>query len=692
MSEEPKVKILIVDDLPEKLLVYQVILEELGQELISARSGTEALRHVLNHDFAVILLDVNMPDVDGIETAALIRSRKRSAHTPIIFITAFADEVRINEGYASGAVDYIQAPVVPEVLRAKVKVFVDLFRMTERVKRQAEERIALAEERSRRAAAEEANRQLEFLVEAGGVLAKSLDSQVTAENVARVIVPELADRVVIAQMESGTSMLTCIDAEGVDDGLRFQNNAGLESLPVHWTAAVERVLTAGISEYLSPPDASLGEPATIILPLHARGRTFGVLCLSREPSRRTFAPADLRVAMALSTRSSIAMDNSRLYRDVEQADRHKNEFLSMLAHELRNPLAPIRNAVAVLRQGGDGEAIAWAEDIIDRQVTQLVRIVDDLLDLSRITQGKIRLELERVDIASVAASAVETSRPLIDTRRHQLQVQLPTEPLIVDADQARLSQVLSNLLNNAAKYTPDNGRIWLGVTREGEQAVIRIRDTGIGIPPDLLAKVFDLFTQADTSLDRAQGGLGIGLTLVKRLVEMQGGTVEVASAGTGKGSEFTVRLPAIGSQPVKAPARRSATEAASAEKLRIIAVDDNQDAADTLAQFLRIQGHDVRVLYEGQGVAELVEEFRPQVVILDLGLPGMSGYDVAKRLTVQPSGEDLLLVALSGYGRAEDIQRSRECGFHHHFVKPLDIKAMMRLLATAPIAKTSTTD
>jgi signal transduction histidine kinase/DNA-binding response OmpR family regulator len=688
MSEEPKVKILVVDDLPEKLLVYQVILEELGQELIMARSGTEALRHVLEHDFAVVLLDVNMPDVDGFETAALIRGRKRSAHTPIIFVTAFADEVRITEGYARGAVDYIQAPVVPEVLRAKVKVFVDLFRMTERVKRQAEERITLAEERTRRAAAEEANRQLEFLVEAGGVLAKSLDSQVTAENVARVVVPELADRVVIAQLESHTNVLTCIDAEGFADGLQFHNTTGLESLPAHWTVAIERVLAAGITEYLTAPDVSPSErPSTIVLPLHARGRTFGVLCFSREPSRRTFSSSELSIALALSSRSSIAMDNSRLYRDVEQADRHKNEFLSMLAHELRNPLAPIRNAVAVLRQAGDGEAIAWAEDIIDRQVTQLVRIVDDLLDLSRITQGKIRLELEKIDIASVATSAIETSRPLIDARRHQLQVQLPSEPLFVHVDQARLSQVLSNLLNNAAKYTPDQGRIWLSVSREGEQAVIRIRDTGIGIPPDLLAKVFDLFTQADTSLDRAQGGLGIGLTLVKRLVELQNGSVEVASAGSGKGSEFTVRLPVISPQPHK-PARRNSSATASGEKLRIIAVDDNQDAADTLAQFLRIQGHDVRVLYEGQGVAELVGEFRPQVVILDLGLPGMSGYDVAKQLTGGATPEDLLLVALSGYGRDEDIQRSRECGFHHHFVKPLDIKAMMNLLATAPLSRT----
>lgn len=682
MSDDVKAKILIVDDLPEKLLVYRVVLEELGQELITAHSGAEALRQVLHHDFAVILLDVNMPDMDGFETAALIRNRRRSAHTPIIFVTAFADELRISEGYARGAVDYILAPIVPEILRAKVKVFVDLFRMTEQVKRQAEEKIALAEERSRREAAEDANRRLQFLVGAGSVLGQSLDFQVTAQDVARVIVPDFSDLVVIAQVESKTGGWTFIHAEGRDGSVVFHEYNDLDRLPAHWATAIERSLVSGMPELLPGRLAGLQTaPETLVLPLRARGRTFGVLCFTREPSNRTFTEGDVNVALAVASRSAIAMDNARLYKDVETADRQKNEFLSMLAHELRNPLAPIRNAVAVLRHRADPESVRWAEDIIDRQVTHLVRMVEDLLDVSRITQGKIRLELERLSIADAVASAVETSRPLIDSRRHHLQVRVPQEPVLITGDQARLAQVLGNLLNNAAKYTPDGGTIWITALREGEQAVFRIRDTGIGIPGEMLARVFDLFAQVDNSLDRAQGGLGIGLTLVRRLVEMHGGSVEVASAGPNLGSEFTIRLPALASTRVPDAARGPAAIPTVGPGLRILVVDDNVDAANTLGELLRIKGHQVRVTYDGHSAVESSGTFRPQVAILDLGLPGLSGYQVAQRLKEELPENPPLLIALSGYGREEDLRRSSESGFDHHFIKPVEVAILLRVLA-----------
>ena len=498
MSDADRVKILIVDDLPEKLLVYKVILEDLGEELVTALSGAEALRHVLSGDFAVILLDVNMPDMDGFETARLIRNRKRSAHTPIIFVTAFTDEVRLAEGYAHGAVDYIQAPVVPEILRAKIKVFVDLFRMTEQVKRQAEERIILAEERSKRAAAEESNRRLRFLAKAGAIVGQSLDYKITSRDIVHLCVPTLADLAVLAQVEPVTGQWSIVQTEpGADNIPSLRELSGLAELPVRSADALERTLQTAAPEFLSAED-SQGDPQTIILPLRARSHTFAALLLSRQPTGGCYSSTEVTMAEALASRAAVALDNAQLYKDIEHADKQKNEFLSMLAHELRNPLAPIRNAVSVLRMHDEEKPEAlWAQDVIDRQVTHMVRLVDDLLDVSRITRGKIRLECKNVCVGQIVHSAVETSRPLIDASGHQLTVSVPSEPLHVNADEARLSQVLSNLLNNAAKYTLPGGSIWLTAAREGDQAVFRVRDTGTGIPQEMLPRIFDLFTQVD---------------------------------------------------------------------------------------------------------------------------------------------------------------------------------------------------
>jgi len=681
MSEADKTRILVVDDLPEKLLVYQVILQDLGQELVFARSGAEALKHVLAHDFAVILLDVNMPDMDGFETAALIRQRRRSAHTPIIFVTAFADEVRAAEGYAHGAVDYILAPVVPEILRAKVKVFVDLFRMTQQVKRQAEEQIALMEERSKRAAVEEANRRLSFLARAGAIVGQSLDFDVTAREIAKICIPALSDHVVLARSDAASGVWTMVEASEKEGTVLVHEASGLVDLPERWPEQISQTMVTG-ELWLQPDSAqSSGGPDLVFLPLRARGRTLGVLGLSRERSQRAFNPADVTMAEALASRAAIALDNARLYKDVEQADRQKNEFLSMLSHELRNPLAPIRNAVTFLRLSGDNDPdVQWARELIDRQVTHLVRLVDDLLDVSRITRGKIRLELQTIDLAATIASAVETSRPLIEAAVHHLTVSLSEEPLWVNADQARLSQVLSNLLNNAAKYTPEGGSISIRSLRDGEEAVVRIRDNGMGIPAEMLAKVFDLFTQIDRSIDRSQGGLGIGLTLVQRLVEMHGGRVEVASEGPGRGSEFTVRLPLAAAQPVELPMEATTPPEMRAERLRILIVDDNQAAAESLCRLLRLEGHQVRTACDGPGAMERVQEFQPEVVILDLGLPGFDGFEVARRLRSDLGLSDLLLVALSGYGQEEDHRRSAEAGFDFHFNKPLDFTALSRML------------
>ncbi len=610
MSHADRIMILLVDDRPENLLAYQAILSELDLELVFARSGAEALKQVLAHEFALVLLDVNMPGMDGFETASLIRNRKRSAHTPIIFVTAFPDDVRATQGYAHGAVDYLQSPVVPQILRAKVKVFVELFRMTREVRRQSEERFALAEERMRRTAAEEANSRLTFLAEVTAVIGRSLDDTVTARDTVRLTVPALGDQAVIARRDTIGSGWQIVQALAREGSVAVEEFSNVEQVTPPLAEALVRTFNTGDVELLpavtAQPD---GEAQIVVFPLSGQKSILAALGISRAPSGRHFSPADFTIAEALAARAAIALENAQLYKDLEHADRQKNEFLSMLAHELRNPLAPIRTGVDVLRMQGDEQPeVVWARDMIERQTTQLVRLVDDLLDVSRITGGKIRLELERIDVAAIVATAVETSRPLIDEAGHELTVSMPDETLWVKCDRVRLSQVLSNLLNNAAKYTRGGGSIHLSIEREGSECVFRVRDNGIGIPPEMLSKVFDLFTQVERSLDRSRGGLGVGLTLARRLIEMHGGRIDVASDGPGQGSEFTVRLPAVSPiLPKESTPETGRTPAQSVPRvpLRILIVDDNVDAADSVAWLLRQQAHDVRTAHDGRSALEM---------------------------------------------------------------------------------------
>lgn len=545
MTGEAKAKVLVVDDRAENLLVYQTILQELGQELITARSGEEALKQVLTHDFAVILLDVNMPGIDGFETAGLIRKRKRSSHTPIIFITAFTDELRVSEGYAHGAVDFIRTPIVPPILRAKVKVFVDLFRMTEEVKRHAEERVAHAQERSKREAAEESNHRLAFLARAGAVITKSLERSVVIESMLRLLVPEHCDQAVLAEVDSA-GRWHGMRARPAEPTVPLAGNRALADLPKDWRESIQRALRSGQTDHWPQEIAECAPPLSklLALPLRDRDRVFAVLLMVGENATRRYHQADIAMFESIAWRSAIALTNSRLYQEIEHADQQKNRFLSMLAHELRNPLAPIRSAVDVLRLCGDNPTdIDWARDVIDRQVNHMIRLVDDLLDISRITLGKIRLQMEPVGAADIVTASVEIGRPLIEKHGHQLSVALPDQPIELLGDRARLTQVVANLLNNAAKYTPPGGSISLSLRHEAGFAVICVRDTGVGIPRAMLERVFDMFLQIDNSLDRSQGGLGIGLTLVRELVHLHQGTISVSSEGAGQGSEFTLRIP-----------------------------------------------------------------------------------------------------------------------------------------------------
>ncbi len=375
-------------------------------------------------------------------------------------------------------------------------------------------------------------------------------------------------------------------------------------------------------------------------------------------------------------------DRKRYEQSLQDADRRKDEFLAMLGHELRNPLAPIRNAAQVIRLLSPSDPnVRRSTEVIERQVEHMSRLVEDLLDVSRITRGKITLQKEPVELAAVLARAVETARPLIDARRHRLTVTLPSTVLRVNADPTRLAQVVANLLTNAAKYTEEGGHITLGVESDADTATIRVRDTGVGIPREMLSRVFELFTQVERSLARSEGGLGIGLTLVKNLVELHGGTVEAHSDGPGRGSEFVVRLPVLSLPHAANAGEGERTRSLAVPSRRILVVDDNVDAAQSLAMLLQVSGHEVRTAHDGPTALQLAQTWPPQAVLLDIGLPRMDGYEVARRLRQQPAMENALLVALTGYGQEEDRRRALEAGFNAHLVKPADADELRHLLA-----------
>ncbi|HSA55577.1 MAG TPA: PAS domain S-box protein [Gemmatimonadaceae bacterium] len=366
---------------------------------------------------------------------------------------------------------------------------------------------------------------------------------------------------------------------------------------------------------------------------------------------------------------------------LRQADRQKDDFLATLAHELRNPLAPISSALEVLELSDDDRTQrAAARGIMHRQLRQLVRLVDDLLDVNRITRGKLEIRRETVELAAVVRDAVETSRPIIDAHAHVLMLELAAEPIFVDGDRTRLAQVCANLLNNAAKFTDRGGRIHLSISREEGEAVIRVRDTGIGIDDTVLPRIFDLFAQGDSSLEGSRGGLGIGLTLVRRLVEAHGGTVGARSAGAGRGSEFEIRLPSSTAAPVR-QAEAAVSRVADAPPRRILVVDDNEDAATSLGLMLRLTSHDVRTAHDGEEALALAAADRPDVVLLDIGMPRMSGYRVAELIRKQEWGRSMALIALTGWGQIADRERSRAAGFDHHLTKPVDPQQLARLLA-----------
>lgn len=654
------VSILLVDDNPGDLLVLEAILQDLDEQLVKCRNGAEALQRLAEDDFAVVLLDVRMGGLDGFETAKRIRAQERSRDTPIIFITAYdASDFPVAAAYALGVVDYLVKPLVPAILRAKVLAFVELFRKSDQLRRQAEQ-LRSSEERFR---------LLVDGVQDYAICLLDPQGRIASWNIGAERIFLYKAREVVGRHFS--CFFTPSDVQ-----------AGKPEDELHTAAAAGRLADEGWR--LRKDESRFWANVVITALRDAAGNLKGFSKIIRDLSERRAIELALQAAHAelekrVSERTAeLAQANDAL----RESDRRKDAFLAMLSHELRAPLAPISNAVQILKaEGPGGPHHQWSLDVIADQVKQMARIVDDLLEVSRIVRGKIKLTRERILIADVVERAVEAVKPLAAEHAHELTTSVPSEAIVLDADLTRLVQVLGNLLNNAVKYTEDGGRIRLSVCRQEQEVVISVRDTGVGIRAEMLPRVFEPFAQVDQSLARSQGGLGIGLALVRHLVQMHQGTVSAHSDGPGRGSTFEVRLPvAAGEPPPQASEAGSQAPCGPTQHRRLLVVDDNQDSAQSLALLLETAGHEVHIAYDGVSALAEARSFHPDIVLLDIGLPGMDGYEVARRLRQEPGMGKLLIVAVSGYGRAEDRRRSRKEGFNAHLTKPVDLDALHALV------------
>jgi signal transduction histidine kinase len=637
------VDILVVDDSPENLVAMQAILSDLGTRVVTAASGRDALRILLRRDFALILLDVNMPVLDGFETARLVRSRPRSEHTPIIFVTAQSDESRLAHGYALGAVDYIVTPIVPEVLRAKAGVFVELFRKTAEVRRQSE-----------------------FLRKRAGQLHR-LSEAALALSAARSV-----------------------------DGI-------LETVAA-WT--LEIVEAAGVRAFaMTAPSRVHEQQAGAADPLEGggwswriplrglEGREIGALEVSSPDG--ALAGEDRAVLLQLVQMTSVAIQNLA-FAEERETNRLKDDFIATVSHELRTPLAAMLTWARVLRDGrADAAATARGLEVIERNARAQAKLIDDLLDMSRIMTGKMRLELATIDVAQMVTAAVDSVRPAVEERGIALHWSAPAERATVVGDGARLQQVLCNLLTNAIKFTEPGGRIEVELSGE-EQADIRVRDTGVGIAPEFLPHVFDRFRQADSSSTRQHRGLGIGLAIVRQLVELHGGTVEAESGGPGTGACFHVRLPLArladrGGDGDAAPPVAVRTTADGARPgadlsgAKVLVVEDEADACEALALLLTGAGAVVRTVGSASGAMTVLREWWPDVLVSDIGLPREDGYALLRQvraLQAEDRRRDLPAVAVTAYAQASDRVRALAAGFQAHLAKPVDAARLLELLAS----------
>lgn len=666
------INILLVDDEPKNLTVLETILENPGYRLVRAESADEALLALVNEEFALIVLDIQMPKMSGFELAQMIKQRKRTATIPIIFLTAhFGEDQHILEGYETGAVDYLHKPINSVILRSKVAVFADLHRKTRDSQRSQQHLLAEVTERRR---VQEELRQLNQELEQRVEMRTSELSRANAalsESEERLRRAQQAGQVGIWEWDFRTGLGIWSDAARsvfhlpeTDEKISFET--GLSHVHPDDRSRVMAKLNEARSADSYRDEFRIVDDAGIAKWVELVG---GVEFQGAEPVRMRGAVRNI------TERKEIELE-------LKESNRRKDQFLAMLGHELRNPLAPIRNAVSILEMISESNSeMNWCRDVLDRQVKQMTRLVDDLLDVSRVSRGKIQLQREVLDLRVAVQQAIESCRPLIDTRRHRLTISLSPTPIYVDCDLARISQVIANLLNNAAKYTDEGGEIGLtldvvdGPTKE---ARVRVTDNGRGISADVINHLFELFFQADHNLDRSDGGLGIGLSLVRSIVEMHGGRVEVRSPGPGRGSEFCILLPSC-SPPVTEKGPNDVNKPAPGNGMRMLVVDDNRDAAKSMSMVLSIRGYDVTMAFDGKEAVEKALHERPGVILLDIGLPLLNGYEACQRMR-QNGLTDQLIIAVTGYGQEDDRRLSGEAGFDYHLVKPVDINALEKLL------------
>jgi len=852
---DDRVSILLVDDRPDKLMALEAVLADLGQNLIKATSGKDALKAVLKQDFAVILLDVNMPAMDGFETAALIRQRKKSEKTPIIFFTALSDtDTHITRGYSLGAVDYLRIPVEPDILRAKVAAFVDLYKKTEKVKQQAEmmrelqerehrtqlaeatdrleaetkrnrfftlaidmlaiagfdghfkqlnpswektlgftddelrakpliefvhledrasteeqlqrvqtgasiayfenryrtkaggwrwlgwtaapfaeegliyifardlterkvaeeERFHLIREQTARAAAEAAERRAAFLADAGISLASSLDYHTTLARLVRLAVPFMADwcaldvrdedgavrRVEVAHADAGKEdlarrlMAFSPDPEGDDPPARVMRTREPCLAP-----ECNDEMLAGLVRDAEAQKAlrASGTCSMMVIPLVARGRPLGALTFLSAESSRTYGRLDLELAEELGRRAALAADNASLYRSsqearkgAERANRAKDEFLATLSHELRTPLTPILGWTVMLRSGTlDQAGMLRGLEVIERNVRAQTQLIEDLLDVSRIVTGKLRVEVRPIDLVPVVEAGLDAVRPSAEAKDIHLDVKLDPIDSKVLGDPDRLQQVVWNLASNAVKFTPKGGRIEVRLGRADAHVHLSVKDNGKGISAEFLPYVFDRFRQADSTSTRKYGGLGLGLAIVRHLVELHGGTVHAESSGPDHGATFTVRLPLMEERPLAAPARHGSEsgDAASAVRLdgvKVMVVDDELDMRDFLSVSLRQYGADVTALASvGEAVAALERE-KPDVLVSDIGMPGEDGYALIRKVRAlgPERGGQVPAAALTGFAAGDDTTRVLSAGYQVHLPKPVEPSQLAQVVGT----------
>jgi PAS domain S-box-containing protein len=858
-----KVNILLVDDRPDKLLALEAILGDLGEKLVKATSGREALKKLLETDFAVILLDVNMPGMDGFETAALIRQRERSEKTPIIFFTALSDnDAVVARSYSLGAVDFIKTPVVPEILRSKVLVFVDLFKKTEQVKAQAEqmrllqekehrtalaaaedriemetrrnrfftlavdmlaiagfdgyfkqlnptwertlgfteselkarpyiefvheedreataqhlsrccspdfaaqshedstyfenryrhkdgtwrwlgwtaapfaeeglvyifarditerkvaeeERLHLIREQAARAAAEAAERRAAFLSESGITLASSLDYDTTLSRLVHLSVPFLADWCFIdVRDESGR--IRRVEAAAADPSrdafakrlVQWAPAADSDAPPARVLRTRESFLasevTPEILAALAPDDEAgrtleqQGLQSLMVVPLIARGRALGALSFVSAESGRRYDRTDLQLAEELGRRAALAADNAALYKasqearlGAEKANRAKDEFLATLSHELRTPLTPILGWTVMLRSGNlDQAGILRGLEVIERNVRVQTQLIEDLLDVSRIVTGKLRVEVRPIELVPVIEAGLDAVRPSADAKEIHVSVDLEPRGARVLGDPDRLQQVVWNLASNAVKFTPRGGRMEVTLRQTDAHVVLTVHDTGKGIPPDFLPHVFERFRQADSTSTRKYGGLGLGLAIVRHLVELHGGTVQAESGGADKGATFTVRLPLLeAARPAaedgpSTAARSEDGPPVSLEGVRVVLVDDETDSREFLSMTLRECGAQVTALGNAEEAVSAVQAQRPDVLVSDIGMPGADGYELIRRVRALAAdrGGQVPAAALTAYAKGEDTTRALSAGYQVHLPKPVEPAELATAVAT----------